>query len=293
MPTKIEKDSISGRETTGHEWDGLKELNNPLPKWWFWTFVATCVWAAVWCLLYPSVPGITGYFHGLVGYSSRTDVDADVHALAMQRSVTMDKLNAMPIGDVKNDPQLLAVALTSGRITFANNCQPCHGPGGEGRVGYPALAGDAWLWGGKLTDIQQTVTNGIRSGAPDARDSQMPRFGGADGVLKPAQIEQVADFVMTLYGHAPAATADASVAAGAALFADNCAVCHGDKGQGNREVGAPALASRVHLYGDTRNAVIAQISQPHMGVMPNWNTRLDPATIKSVALYVHDLGGGE
>ena len=289
MPTKIEKDSLSGRETTGHEWDGLKELNNPLPKWWFWTFIATIVWAAAWCVWYPSVPGITGYFHGISGSSTRREVDADVQALANQRAATMDKIRSTPIAEVKNDPQLLAVALTAGRITFANNCQPCHGPGGEGRVGYPALAGDAWIWGGKLEDIQQTITHGIRSGAPDARDSQMPRFG-ADGILKPEEIAAGADYVMSLYGK-PAPGAD--IEKGKALFADNCAACHGEQGQGNREVGGPALKAAVHLRAYTREDVVAQITTPKMGVMPNWNTRLDPATIKSVALYVHSLGGGE
>ena len=289
MPTKIEKDSISGRDTTGHEWDGLKELNNPLPKWWFWTFIATCVWAAIWCVMYPSIPGITGYFPGVLGYSSRARVTADVQALAAQRDLSLNKLKTMPIADVKNDPQLLAVALTAGRITFANNCQPCHGPGGEGRVGYPALAGDAWIWGGKLTDIQQTVTHGIRSGAPDARDSQMPRFG-ADGILKPEEINAVADYVMTLYGKP---TPNADVAKGKALFADNCVACHGEAGQGHREVGGPALKAAVHLRANTRAEVVAQITNPKMGVMPNWNTRLDPSIIESVALYVHSLGGGE
>ena len=293
MPTKIEKDSVTGTETTGHVWDGIRELNTPLPKWWLYVWLTSIAWALVWFVLYPSIPFGTSYWHGVLGYSTRDQVTQDVRAVALQRAAVMDRIAQLPFDRIRADPELMAAALTAGRITFANNCQPCHGAGGGGRIGYPALAAGAWIWGGSLDAIQHTVTYGIRSGQADARDSQMPRFGGADGVLKPAQIEQVADFVMTLYGHAPAATADASVAAGAALFADNCAVCHGDKGQGNREVGAPALASRVHLYGDTRNAVIAQISQPHMGVMPNWNTRLDPATIKSVALYVHDLGGGE
>ncbi|MBN8891194.1 MAG: cytochrome-c oxidase, cbb3-type subunit III [Rhodospirillales bacterium 70-18] len=289
MPTKIEKDSVTGRETTGHEWDGLRELNTPLPKWWLYTLYASIVFAIVYSVLYPSVPGITGYFHGVLGYSTRTQVAADVRAMAAQRGVSMDKIKDMPIEQVRENPQLLAVALTAGRITFAENCQACHGAGGEGRPAYPVLADDVWLWGGKLADIQQTITYGIRSGHPDARVSQMPRFG-ADAILQPAQIQQVADYVMALYGK-PVAGAD--TAAGATVFAENCAACHGDKGQGNREFGAPALASQVHLYGDTRAVVVAQITNPRQGVMPNWNVRLDPATIKSVALYVHSLGGGE
>ena len=288
MPTKIEKDIVTGQDTTGHEWDGLKELNTPLPKWWVYILWGTVVWSIIWCLLYPSVPWLHGYFHGLLGYSQRAAVDADVRAVAAQRAGIMDRVAALSFDDIRKDPQLMAAAQTAGRIAFANNCQPCHGAGGGGNPGYPALAAGAWIWGGTLEAIQQTITHGIRSGDPDARQSQMPRFG-ADGVLQPAQIQQVADYVMTLYGKADGK----DVSAGQKLFAENCVVCHGEAGQGNRELGAPRLASRVHLYGDDRATVVAQITSPRMGVMPNWNTRLDPATIKSLALYVHSLGGGE
>lgn len=293
MPTKIEKDSVSGHMTTGHEWDGLKELNQPLPKWWIYILYATIAWAVVWFVLYPSWPGITGYYHGTLGYSQRTTVDRDVAAVLKQRSGYMDRVAKLSFDDIRKDPQLQAVALTAGRITFANNCQPCHGAGGGGNPGYPALAAGNWLWGGKLEDIQQTVTFGIRSGLDDARQSQMPKFG-ADGLLKPAEIEQVADFVMTLFGHTGSDAHGAhDTAAGQKLFAENCAVCHGEKGEGKREVGAPRLAGHAHLNGDARESIVAQITNPRMGVMPNWNTRLDGAMIKSLALYVHSLGGGE
>ncbi len=287
MPTKIEKDTFSGQDTTGHEWDGLKELNTPLPKWWLWTFVATCVWAAGFSVLYPSVPGITGYFRGVLGYSTRDAVAADVAALAAQRAGVMDRVRDTPIAAVKQDAQLLAVAVTAGRIAFANNCQPCHGTAGEGRPGYPTLASDAWIWGGKLDDIEQTITVGIRSPHADTRTSAMPRFG-ADGMLKPDEIAEVAEVVLGLYGKAAKPTAK-----GEAIYADNCAACHGPRGEGKRDVGAPALTGAVHLYGTTREAIIAQVNSPRMGVMPNWNTRLDAATIRSLALYVHALGGGE
>jgi cytochrome c oxidase cbb3-type subunit 3 len=290
VPTKIEKDAISGRETTGHEWDGLKELNTPLPKWWLYVFFACIAFAFGQFLLYPSIPLGTTYFHGLLGYSQRAAVDADVAKIVAQRKTVMDKIGALSFAQIKADPQLLEVALIDGRQVFASDCQPCHGGGGGGRPGYPALAAGAWIWGGSLDAIQQTVTHGIRSGDADARDSAMPRFG-ADGILTAAQVQQVADYVWAnFYGH-KADVADTS--GGAKVFAENCAVCHGENGQGNREVGAPRLASQVHLYGNTRDAIVAQVTSPRMGVMPNWNTRLDPATIKAVTLYVHSLGGGE
>jgi cytochrome c oxidase cbb3-type subunit 3 len=288
VPTKIEKDSVTGHVTTGHEWDGLKELNRPLPKWWLYTMYATIIWAIGWMILYPSFPGIHGYFHGLLGYSQRDKVEHEVAAIAKQRASAMDRIKALSFEEIRKDPQLLAVAQTAGRITFANNCQPCHGAGGGGNPGYPALAAGNWIWGGTLADIQQTITHGIRSGDPDARQSQMPRFG-VDGILKPEEIQQVADYVATLFG----IPSDKDTSAGKKIFAENCASCHGDAGQGNREVGAPRLAARAHLYGNDRAAIVAQITNPRSGVMPNWNTRLDEATIKSVTLYVHSLGGGE
>ncbi len=170
MPTKIEKDIVTGTDTTGHEWDGLKELNTPLPKWWVYVLYATIVWAAVWFVLYPSVPGVTGYFHGVLGYSQRTAVNDAVRAVMAQRADTMDKITALSFAEIRKDPQLLAAADTAGRIAFANNCQPCHGAGGGGQPGYPALAAGAWIWGGTLDAIQQTITYGIRSGDDKARE---------------------------------------------------------------------------------------------------------------------------
>jgi cytochrome c oxidase cbb3-type subunit 3 len=289
VPTKIEKDSVTGHMTTGHDWDGLQELNRPLPKWWLYVLYASIAAAVVMCVLYPSVPGITGYWHGLLGYSQRDRVDQAVAEVAAQRAGAMDRIKALSFADIRKDPQLVEVAETAGRITFANNCQPCHGAGGGGNPGYPALAAGDWIWGGTLEAIQQTVTHGIRSTDPDARQSQMPRWG-LDNMLTPEQIQQVADYVMTLFG-TPVQGAD--IAPGRKLFVDNCAVCHGEVGQGEREKGGPRLASRIHLHGDDRAAVVAQITNPKMGVMPNWNARLDEATIKSVVLYVHSLGGGE
>jgi cytochrome c oxidase cbb3-type subunit 3 len=290
MPTKVEKDLVSGQDTTGHEWDGIKELDTPSPKWWLYTFYACIIWAIGMFVLYPSIPYGRGYFHGLLGYSTRAAVDADVAKLVAQRKGSMDKIAALSFDQIKADPALQEVALTNGRITFAENCQPCHGAGGGGNPGYPALAAGAWLWGGTLDNIQQTVTHGIRSADADARQSAMPRFG-ADGMLKPAEIEAVANYVWaTFYGHP---TAGQDVSAGAKIFADNCAACHGENGQGNRDVGAPKLASHIHLYGSTRETILNQVTLPHQGVMPSWGARLDPATIKSVTLYVHSLGGGE
>ncbi len=288
MPTKVEKDSVSGRLTTGHEWDGLKELNTPLPKWWLYVFLACVVFAAGQMLLYPSVPFFTGYFPGLLGYSQRVEVDRAVQAVAQQRAETVNRIGALSFEQIRADPPLLNAALSIGRITFAENCQPCHGTEGTGRPGYPALGDDVWIWGGSLAAIQQTITHGVRSEDKDTRTSAMPAFG-ALGSLKPAEMEAVADYVQGLFGLPPGKNA----AEGQKLFVDNCASCHGDKGQGNQELGGPPLASRVHLYGGDRAAILAQINQPKHGVMPAWNARLSAPIIKSLTLYVHSLGGGQ
>jgi cytochrome c oxidase cbb3-type subunit III len=288
MPDKIEKDAISGTETTGHEWDGVRELNTPLPKWWLYTWYACIAWAAGMCLLYPSIPGIRSYWHGLLGYSTRVEAMKGVAAIHALHADAMADIARKSIEQVAADPKLLETALQSGRSTFANNCQPCHGQNGTGRIGYPALGDDVWLWGGKLPDIETTITHGIRSNDPAARQSLMPAFG--DGALKPEEIQQVANFVGAWWGVVPAGT---DTTAGAKLFADNCASCHGDKGQGSHDFGAPPLNARIHLYGPTRDDIVAQVTHPRAGVMPNWSPRLDAATIRSVALYVHSLGGGE
>lgn len=289
MPTKIEKDSVTGRTTTGHEWDGLKELNNPLPRRWLYVCCACIAVAVVLFLLYPSVPGISGNYHGILGYSQRKAVAADPRAAAEPRAVYMYRIAKLSFAQIQKDPRLLEVAKTAGRITFADNCQPCHGAGGRGNPGYPALAAGDWMWGGSLAAIQQTVTHGIRADDPDTRQSQMPRFG-TGGILKPKQIQKLADYVMTLFGEP---TPGVDVSAGHKLFNDNCAPCHGDHGQGNRAVGAPPLAARIHVRVSDRASVVRQITNPVMGVMPNWNKRLDSATIKAVTLYVHSLAGGE
>jgi cytochrome c oxidase cbb3-type subunit 3 len=289
VPTKIEKDSVTGHMTTGHEWDGLKELNQPLPKWWLYILWATILWAIVYFVLYPAIPWFGGATRGILGYSQRDSVEREVAAIAAQRSVYMDRVKVLSFDDIRKDPQLVAAAMTAGRVAFADNCQPCHGAGGGGNPGYPALAAGNWLWGGSLEEIQKTVTYGIRATAGDTRLSQMPRFS-ADAILKPEEISAVTDYVMAMYG-APVAKMNAALAE--KVYAEYCAVCHGDKGQGDRTQGAPRLASQTHLFGDDRAAVLAQIANPRHGMMPAWNTRLDAATIKAVTLYVHGLGGGE
>jgi cytochrome c oxidase cbb3-type subunit III len=289
MPTKGEKDELTGRETTGHEWDGIRELNTPLPRWWLYVFYATILFAVVYSVLFPSIPWWNGHFSGLFGYTNRGAVAAELAAIAQRQAPVIERIRTADLAAVRRDPQLYAFAVAGGKAAFADNCVPCHRAGGAGAPGYPALAANRWLWGGTLEAIHQTITHGVRNDDPDSRQSAMPRFG-LDGLLTAAQIGDAADYVRSLSGHA--APADA-IERGAKIFADNCALCHGANGKGNREVGAPDLTAKISLYGSDRATVIDVITRARNGSMPSWGRRLDPVTIKMLAMYVHSLGGGE
>ena len=279
-------DHVTGVETTGHVWDGdLRELNKPLPAWWLWTFYVCILWAIGYWIVYPAWPTLNDYTKGIWGYSQRAQVMKDVDDLKKTRSKFSDALAAMPIDKVKDNPELLRFAMTGGKVAFNENCAPCHGRGAQGSKGYPNLNDDDWLWGGTLADIQKTLTAGIRSTSKDTRDSAMPKFG-VDKLLDDKQIAAVAEHVLSLSGGK--ANAD-----GAKIFAEQCVACHGEKGTGNQELGAPNLTDKIWLYGSSKEDVIESIRTGRGGVMPQWSTRLDPVTIKSLALYVHSLGGGK
>ncbi len=278
------------QETTGHEWDGIQELNNPLPKWWLYLFYASILFAIVWSVLYPSVPYMRSHFTGLLGYTQREEVAKNLREAAGSQAVYRDRIQNLDVTAVREDDELRRFAVAGGRVLFAENCAGCHQSGGVGTKGYPSLADDDWLWGGSLTEIERTIQYGIRSGHDETRMSQMPRFQ-ADGILTAKEVEAVADHVLIMSGQTPA-NAEAAKQ-GAKLYADNCVACHGEAGKGNRELGAPNLTDKVWLYGGDRRAVIQTIAQSRNGVMPAWAGRLDDATIRMLAVYVHALGGGE
>jgi cytochrome c oxidase cbb3-type subunit 3 len=283
-------DALTGTATTGHEWDGLRELNTPLPRWWLWLFYITIVWAVGYWVVYPAWPLLTSTTEGVTGWHARSAVVDDLAALKAQRGPLMEKLSTASMTDIAADPQLLDFSRAVGRVAFADNCAPCHGAGGGGAKGYPNLNDDDWLWGGKLADIEATIRHGARTGDDKGRAGNMPAFG-RDNILKANEISAVADFARTLSGLAPAAGADLNL--GKKLFADNCAVCHGAEGKGNRELGAPNLTDKIWLYGADKATIVQGIQNGRGGVMPVWTGRLPEPTIKALTLYVHTLGGGE
>ncbi|MBM3555847.1 MAG: cytochrome-c oxidase, cbb3-type subunit III [Alphaproteobacteria bacterium] len=284
MPTKVEKDAVTGTDTTGHEWDGVKELNTPLPKWWVYTFWATAIWGLAYCLVYPALPGHKGFF----GYSQRAEIEKSMGEAKAKLAPRMKQMAETPLADIRRNPDLLRFAQAGGRTLFNDNCATCHGPGGAGNKGYPNLADDDWLWGGKLDEIYQTIREGVRNSSDDSRQSQMPKFG--EGGLTQPQISDVADFVLALSGGAGDATA---AKRGEPIFGEQCASCHGDKGEGNPEVGAPRLSDKIWLYGGDKKTIVESITYSRAGSMPGWTGRFDDATIKMLAVYVHALGGGK
>ena len=281
-----EVDSVTGTETTGHEWDGIRELNTPLPRWWLWTFVACCIWAVGYWVVMPAWPLVSSYTRGALGYSQRAVVASELAAARANRATLTERLTTMPVEAIESDPDLFSFAIAAGRSAYLVNCAQCHGTGASGAKGYPNLNDDDWLWGGTPEAIEQTIRFGIRSGHPQARDSAMPAFV-ADGQLTDIQARLMANHVLDL------AQGNAGQSANAALYAETCAACHGDRGQGDPNVGAPRLTDSIWLYGNTREAIIAGITAGRRGVMPGWQGRLDDATIKQLAVYVHSLGGGK
>lgn len=283
-------DELSGVETTGHEWDGIKELNNPLPKWWLYIFFASVVWSIGYFVAYPAIPLVSSYTKGVLGYSSRAEVAESVAAAKEAQSVYLQKLGNASLEQIRTDPELLEFALAGGRSAFSVNCSQCHGTGAQGNTGYPNLNDDEWIWGGSLDAINFSITHGIRNNqSDDAHFSDMPAFG-RDGILDREQVGQVAEYVLSLSGQS---TDAAAAAAGQPMFEENCVACHGEGGVGSAELGAPALNNDVWLYGGDKAALVETITNSRAGVMPAWGKILDETTVKQLTVYVHSLGGGQ
>jgi cytochrome c oxidase cbb3-type subunit 3 len=277
-------------ETTGHTWDGIEEYNNPLPRWWLWTFYLTIFWGLVYTILYPAWPLVDRATQGLWGGNPRIDVVAEIEKFDAANSAIEAKLVAADLTAISADPELLGYATNAGGAVFKTWCAQCHGSGAAGAKGYPNLIDNDWLWGGTIEDIHLTVQHGIRNTEDaDARYSEMPKFG-ADELLEPAQIDQVVQYVLQISGQ----DHDAALAAeGATVFADNCSACHMEGGTGDRMQGAPNLTDAIWLYGGDAAALTETVTNARFGVMPAWSGRLSEADIRAVATWVHSRGGGE
>ena len=278
-------DAPTGTETVGHEWDGIEELNTPLPRWWLYTFYATIVFAAVYVVLYPAWPMVERATAGTLGWSSRGDLVREMGAADAARQSVTERIAVTDIEKLAANPQLMQAAVAGGAAAFKVNCVQCHGAGAAGSAGYPNLNDDDWIWGGTLSEIEYTLTHGIRwEGSDETRTNFMPAFAG---MFDKGQTAALTGHVLSLSGKRR------SSPAGAQLFADNCAACHGTGGEGSPMMGAPALNDAIWLLGGTEADIARQIETPRHGVMPAWKGRLDPVTIKMLAAYVHSRGGGQ
>jgi cytochrome c oxidase cbb3-type subunit III len=286
---RSKRDPVAEPETTGHEWDGIQELNKPLPKWWLYVFYATVIWSVGYWLLMPSWPLLSSYTKGLLDYSQREKLSLQIEAARAEKAQYRDKIAASDLAAINADPELLRFALAGGEAAFGDNCAPCHARGAQGAFGYPNLRDDSWLFSGTLEGIQQTIMYGIRADHPKTHGGMMPGFGKT-GLLPADQVSDVADYVVSLSGGAHDQQA---AERGAKIFAQSCAACHGPEAKGNHELGAPDLTDALWLYGGDKATIVASIDGGRTGVMPAWVHRLDPETIKELAIYVHALGGGE
>lgn len=283
-PTKTKVDP----GTTGHSWDGIEEFDNPMPRWWLWTFYATIIWGIGYVIAYPAWPLINGATAGLLGYSTRAEVAADIRRFDEANAPVEAKLVATDLAQVAADPELANYTQNAGAAVFKTWCAQCHGAGAGGAKGFPNLLDNDWLWGGAIEDIYLTVTHGIRNTTDaEARFSQMPAFGE---MLEKSDVEAVVNHVLSISGQEH----DAALAAkGVQVFAENCAVCHGDTGTGDRAQGAPNLTDAIWLFGGDAAALTETVTKARYGVMPAWTGRLSEADIRAVSSYVHSLGGGE
>ncbi|WP_172823725.1 cytochrome-c oxidase, cbb3-type subunit III [Paracoccus aminovorans] len=276
--------------STGHSWDGIEEYDNPLPRWWLWSFYATIVWGLAYVVAYPAIPLLSGSTQGVLGTTYRSDVAAEIQRFKDANAPIQAKLVETPLDQVAADPDLANYTANAGAAIFRTWCAQCHGSGAGGNPGYPTLLDNDWLWGGTLDDIHTTVQHGIRDPKDEeTRYSEMPKFG-TDELLDNSQIAQVVNYVLELGGQPH----DADLAAeGATVFADNCTACHAEDGKGDRAQGAPDLTDAVWLYGSDPATITRIVHDGPFGVMPAWTGRLSEADIRAVASYVHGLGGGE
>ena len=288
--TERDIDQTSGIETTGHEWDGIKELNNPLPRWWLWTFYATILFSVGYVIYYPAIPLIETATSGISGQTNRGDLRIEMAAAQSAKAELLTQIAEKDLEAIRADDTLSRFAVAGGASAYKVYCSQCHGSGAQGGPGFPNLNDDDWLWGGDLEAIYTSIRHGIRNTEDDdARESQMPAFG-ADEILERDDINSVTQYVLQVSGQ----EFDSTLAsAGKEIFVENCAACHGENAAGDRSIGAPNLADAISLYGNTEETITTQIIQPQHGVMPPWQQRLSDETIKQLAVYVHSLGGGE
>lgn len=279
-----------GYGTTGHSWDGIEEWNNPLPRWWLWTFYVTIAWGVLYTIAFPAWPLISTATQGLLGYSTRENVQNEIAVVAERNAPLNEQLVAIDLATIRDNAELHSYAINKGAAVFRANCSQCHGSGAAGvqASGYPSLLDDAWLWGGEIDQIAYTIRHGIRNEQdPDAHWSEMPAYGD---IYSEEEISQVVNYVLSLSN----SEHDAGLAAaGEELFLNECSACHMENGMGEPSLGAPNLTDAVWLYGGDYDRLVETVTYSRFGIMPAWGLRLTDAEVAATAAYVHQLGGGQ
>ena len=287
----VERDEVSGQNTTGHEWDGIKELDTPIPKPAIWAYGLTSLFAVLYWILFPAWPYVTDFTRGLLDYSSRATVMASVEEAAAARSAADQALAAGDLTALAADPAIRAAHEDEASILYLDNCAACHGRDLKGQIGFPNLTDGHWLWSGDVEEIATTLRYGINSGHEEERAAEMLAFG-AQQMLERGDVEAVVDHVLSLSGQ----DHDTGMGErGAVVFEENCSSCHGEGGEGGLEIGAPSLIDDQWIYGGNHEDIFETIWSGQRGVMPAWEGRLSETDIRKLALYVHwnADGGGE
>jgi cytochrome c oxidase cbb3-type subunit 3 len=286
---RVEIDPVSGTPTTGHDWNGIKELDTAVPRAVLLFIIVTHVWAVFYWILMPTWPLVWTYTKGVLGIDQRQVVERELTAAQAAQSDVMLQIESMSFDDIRASEPLMSFVGHAGYQLFGDNCAACHGRDARGGLNYPDLTDDDWLWGGDPEAIAETLRVGINTSHSEARFAQMPAFG-TDQMLTGAEVRNVARYVYTL-SHPDYSTPENidEIDAGRELFADNCTGCHGETGTGMQELGAPNLTDAVWIYGGELETIIATIHRGRQGHMPTWDERLSPEEIKILALYVHSL----
>lgn len=284
------RDPVTGRMTTGHEWNGIEELDTPVPRVVLFFLAAAALFCVIYWILMPAWPTVSGYTKGLLGNNQREIVARQVAGAAAERAAWTDRVTAMSFEEIEADPALMEKVRETGRTLFSDNCAVCHGVNATGGPGFPDLTAKAWLWGGDPQTIAETIRVGINSTDADTRVSQMMAFG-RDGTLNSQQIGDVVAYVQSL-SHGGTGADPQKIEAGQKVFADNCVACHGKDGKGSHEVGAPDLTDTHWIYGGDTQSIFSTVYSGRQGHMPHWGGRLSPLDLKILALYVLTLEGG-
>jgi cytochrome c oxidase cbb3-type subunit III len=291
MMGQIERDQHSGYMTTGHEWNGIKELNTPVPRFVLFCLIAAAIFSLTYTVLLPAWPYGTDYTKGTLEVDQRREVEEALRTAVSERSTWTDRVLSGDLDMIRADPVLMDHIREAGRTLFGDNCAGCHGLRANGGAGYPSFRDNAWLWGGNAEAIAETIRVGVNSTHEDSRSSEMLAFG-RDQILEREQVLAVTAFVMSLSNPGIAKGARArQVESGGKIYAENCTDCHGVKGKGNAEVGAPNLTDGFWLYGGDEESIFRSIMAGRKGTMPHWEGRLGELERKLLMVYIADLSG--